>query len=84
MSRPVSTVLLEALMIGAVLIPVMLFVFYGYRTVAKKNLNIYWTAFLSGALIHVLFELGGINQYYCETLWPDSKSTTVQTKVQPA
>lgn len=75
--RPITSVLLEAIMVGISLIPVMYVVFYGYRAVRKQNLNLVWTAFLSGALIHVLYELVGLNKYYVETIYPDTVVDTV-------
>lgn len=74
--RPITSVLLEAIMVGISLVPVMYVVFYGYRAIRKQNLNLVWTAFLSGALIHVLYELVGLNKYYVETIYPDTVGDT--------
>lgn len=60
MTRPVQKVLLESVIIG--LMNVTLF----YVLKNMKSLDIFWLLFLSGALIHIIFEYTGGNKWWCE------------------
>lgn len=60
MARPVRNVLLESIIIGLANVTI----FYGLKNI--KGLDIFWLLFLSGALIHIIFEYTGGNKWWCE------------------
>lgn len=60
MTRPVRNVLLESIIIGLANVTI----FYGLKNI--KGLDIFWLLFLSGALIHIIFEYTGGNKWWCE------------------
>lgn len=60
MARPVRNVLLESIIIGLANVTI----FYGLKTI--RGLDIFWLLFLSGALIHIIFEYTGGNKWWCE------------------
>jgi hypothetical protein len=60
MARPVRNVLLESIIIGLANVTI----FYGLKNI--RGLDIFWLLFLSGALIHIIFEYTGGNKWWCE------------------
>lgn len=68
--RPVSGVLIEAAIVGVSVVPVMYGVFYGAKYAFQRNIGLPLTAFLTGFLIHVIFEYTGLNAYYCHQIFP--------------
>ena len=60
MTRPVQSVLLESIIIG--LMNVTIF----YVLINIKGLATMWILFLTGALIHIIFEYTGGNKWWCE------------------
>jgi hypothetical protein len=60
MTRPVQTILLESVIIGLMNVTI----FYILKNV--KRLDVFWLLFLSGALIHIIFEYTGGNKWWCE------------------
>lgn len=60
MARPVRNVLLESIIIGLANVTI----FYGLKNI--RSLDIFWLLFLSGALIHIIFEYTGGNKWWCE------------------
>ena len=61
MPRPVTTVILEALFIGILNATL----FYGLKTL-NLILSPQWILVLCGALIHIIFEYGGANEWWCK------------------
>ena len=59
MSRPISNVLLEALIIGIMNAVIIL-------GLNKIKLNTLITYLIAGALIHIIFEYTGGNKWWCE------------------
>lgn len=59
MSRPISDVMMEAIIIGIMNVVLIL-------GLSKINKNSYLVFFLAGALIHILFEYTGGNKWWCE------------------
>lgn len=60
MKRSVQTILLEAIIIGLMNVTI----FYILKNI--KGLDTLWVLFLSGALIHIIFEYTGGNKWWCE------------------
>lgn len=60
MQRPKTTVLIEAFVIGAI----NMIIFLILKTL-KLKLPIYTLLFISGALIHLIFEYTGGNKWWC-------------------
>lgn len=60
MARLVRNVLLESIIIGLANVTI----FYGLKNI--RGLDIFWLLFLSGALIHIIFEYTGGNKWWCE------------------
>lgn len=60
MTRPVQSVLLESIIIGLMNVTI----FYILKNI--KRLDTMWILFLSGALIHIIFEYTGGNKWWCE------------------
>lgn len=60
MARPIRNILLESIIIGLANVTI----FYGLKSI--KGLDIFWLLFLSGALIHIIFEYTGGNRWWCE------------------
>jgi len=60
MTRSVQTILLEAIIIGLMNVTI----FYILKNI--KGLDTLWVLFLSGALIHIIFEYTGGNKWWCE------------------
>ena len=60
MTRPVSTVLTESIVIGIMNAILIL-------GVTKLNLKLdsHWLHFIAGALIHIIFEYTGGNKWWC-------------------
>lgn len=59
MSRPISDVMMEAIIIGIMNVVLIL-------GLSKINKNSSLVFFLAGALIHILFEYTGGNKWWCE------------------
>lgn len=59
MSRPISNVMLESLIIGIMNSVIIL-------GLSKINKNPILTYLIAGALIHVIFEYSGGNKWWCE------------------
>jgi hypothetical protein len=59
MTRPIQNVLLESIIIGLMNVTI----FYILKNV--KGLETFWLLFLSGALIHIIFEYTGGNKWWC-------------------
>jgi hypothetical protein len=60
--KPVSTLLLEALVVGILLVAVFIFV-------SKFTKNTLYAVFASGALFHLLCEATGVNRWYAKTYY---------------
>jgi hypothetical protein len=60
MTRQISRIVLEAISIGIITLTINKCI--GYITE-----NVYLNIFLSGALIHLIFEYFGLNLYWCKT-----------------
>jgi membrane protein CcdC involved in cytochrome C biogenesis len=58
--KPISTLLLEALIVGILLVVVFIFV-------SKFTKNTMYAVFASGALFHLLCEATGVNRWYAKT-----------------
>ena len=59
MTRPIQNVLLESIIIGLMNVTI----FYILKNV--KGLETFWLLFLSGTLIHIIFEYTGGNKWWC-------------------
>ncbi len=60
MTRPVNTVLIEAIVIGVMNVSLI----YGIKQL-NPNMENYWLYLLAGALIHIMFEYTGGNKWWC-------------------
>lgn len=60
MTRPLCSVALESIIIGLMNVTI----FYALKNI--KNLDVFWILFITGALIHILFEYTGGNKWWCE------------------
>lgn len=60
MSRPVNTVLIEAIVIGVMNVSFI----YGIKRL-NTNIENYLLYLIAGALIHILFEYTGGNKWWC-------------------
>ena len=60
MTRPLCNVALESIIIGLMNVTI----FYALKNI--KNLDVFWILFITGALIHILFEYTGGNKWWCE------------------
>ena len=60
MTRPVNTVLIEAIVIGAMNVSII----YGIKRL-NTNIENYLLYLIAGALIHILFEYSGGNRWWC-------------------
>jgi hypothetical protein len=56
MTRPITTVLVEALVIGIMNIVLIM---------SLEKLNVPMVALIAGALIHIIFEYTGGNKWWC-------------------
>lgn len=84
MSKPVSTVLLEAVVVGIVLIPFVYISGYFAKLVVGKpslpeicsswneNYIMEVNLFMAGFLFHVVFQILGINQWYADNYYSAS------------
>lgn len=61
MSRPVETVMIEALVIGLMNAAL----FYALKSL-QIHVSFYALLILCGALIHIIFEYTGGNQWWCK------------------
>lgn len=59
MSRPISNVMLESLIIGIMNAVIIL-------GLSKININTPIIYLIAGALIHIIFEYSGGNKWWCE------------------
>ena len=60
MTRPVNTVLIEAVVIGIMNLTLI----YGIKKLIA-NIQDHWVYLLAGALIHIIFEYTGGNKWWC-------------------
>lgn len=60
MTRPVNTVLIEAIVIGVMNVSII----YGIKRL-NTNIENYLLYLIAGALIHILFEYTGGNRWWC-------------------
>jgi hypothetical protein len=60
MTRPVNTVLIEAIVIGVMNVSII----YGIKLL-NTNIENYLLYLIAGALIHILFEYTGGNKWWC-------------------
>jgi hypothetical protein len=60
MTRPVNTVLIEAIVIGVMNVSII----YGIKRL-NTNIENYLLYLIAGALIHILFEYTGGNKWWC-------------------
>lgn len=60
MTRPVNTVLIEAIVIGVMNASII----YGIKRL-NTNIENYLLYLIAGALIHILFEYTGGNKWWC-------------------
>ena len=60
MTRPVNTVLIEAIVIGVMNVSII----YGIKRL-NTNIENYLLYLIAGALIHILFEYTGGNKWLC-------------------
>lgn len=60
MSRPVNTVLIEAIVIGVMNVSFI----YGIKRL-NTNIENYLLYLIAGALIHIFFEYTGGNKWWC-------------------
>ena len=60
MTRPVNTVLIEAIVIGVMNVSII----YGIKRL-NTNIENYLPYLIAGALIHILFEYTGGNKWWC-------------------
>jgi hypothetical protein len=60
MTRPVNTVLIEAIVIGVMNVSII----YGIKRL-NTNIENYLLYLIAGALIHILFEYSGGNRWWC-------------------
>jgi hypothetical protein len=62
MTRPLCNVALESIIIGLMNVTI----FYALKNIKNLNLDVFWILFITGALIHILFEYTGGNKWWCE------------------
>lgn len=60
MTRPVNTVLIEAIVIGVMNVSII----YGIKRL-NTNIENYLLYLIAGALIHLIFEYSGGNKWWC-------------------
>jgi len=60
--KPISTLLIEALVVGILLVAVFYFV-------SKYTKNTLHAVFISGAAFHLLCEATGVNKWYAKTYY---------------
>ena len=60
MTRPVNTVLIEAIVIGVMNVSII----YGIKQL-NTNIENYLLYLIAGALIHIIFEYTGGNKWWC-------------------
>jgi hypothetical protein len=60
MTRPVNTVLIEAIVIGVMNVSII----YGIKRL-NTNIENYLLYLIAGALIHIIFEYTGGNKWWC-------------------
>jgi hypothetical protein len=60
MTRPVNTVLIEAIVIGVMNVSII----YGIKRL-NTNIENYLLYLIAGALIHLIFEYTGGNKWWC-------------------
>jgi hypothetical protein len=60
MTRPLNTVLIEAIVIGVMNVSII----YGIKRL-NTNIENYLLYLIAGALIHILFEYTGGNKWWC-------------------
>ena len=60
MTRPVNTVLIQAIVIGVMNVSII----YGIKRL-NTNIENYLLYLIAGALIHILFEYTGGNKWWC-------------------
>lgn len=56
MTRPLCNVALESIIIGLMNVTI----FYALKNIKNLNLDVFWILFITGALIHILFEYTGV------------------------
>jgi len=59
MNRPITNVAIESIVIGLMTVGI----FYSLKYF--KNLDLPWLLFITGALIHIIFEYTGGNKWWC-------------------
>jgi hypothetical protein len=60
MTRPINTVLIEAIVIGVMNVSII----YGIKRL-NTNIENYLLYLIAGALIHIIFEYTGGNKWWC-------------------
>ena len=89
MSKPVSTVLIEAVVVGLVLIPFVYISGYLAKWLVGKpslpeicsswnqNYIMEVNLFMAGFLFHIAFQILGINQWYADTYYSATRIARV-------
>jgi hypothetical protein len=64
MNKPISTIIIEAVVVGAFLVAFYEGVDFFIKTYTKSSPNMWIKLFITGVIFHILFEVTGVNKWY--------------------